>query len=426
MTVTELSIAFFLQMFVILAACRLVGWIVTKYFKQPQVIGEMIAGIVLGPSLLGLLWPDVQAALFPPASKPVLFVISQFGIGLFMFIVGMGFRADHFKTNSKAAVAISASGVTAPFLVAIIITPFLIQVPGLFIKGVTTLQATLFLGACIAITAFPVLARILHEKGLSHTKIGTLTLSSAAIDDAGAWCVLALVLASLGDGAGVAIKAVAGGLCFALFMILLGPKLLAPLAKIVEREGQISPTVLSIVLMIFVLSAWAMDYVGMHAVFGGFILGVVMPRGKLTDEVKKTLEPIAVTFLVPIFFTYSGLHTQLNVVNNIELMTIAGGILLVSVLSKAGACYLAARACGQDNRTALSVGTLMNARGLTELIIINIGLQRGIIGPALFSMLVVMAIVTTLMTSPLFDVIQNWGKKKTPLVAATENGPKLD
>ena len=426
MSVAELSVAFFLQMFVILAACRLAGWIVTKFFKQPQVIGEMIAGVVLGPSLLGLLLPDVQAALFPPASKPILFVISQFGIGLFMFIVGMGFKADHFKSNSKAAFAISASGISAPFLIAILITPFLLHVPGLFNHGVTSLQATLFLGACIAITAFPVLARILHEKNLSHTKVGTLTLSSAAIDDAGAWCVLALVLASLGEGPGVAIKAIAGAATFVAVMIVLGPKLLAPLAKIVERDGQVSPTILSIVLMVFVLSAWSMDYVGMHAVFGGFILGVVMPRGKMTDEIKKTLEPIAVTFLVPIFFTYSGLNTQLNVVNNIALVMIAAGILLASVLAKAGACYLAARVCGQDNRTALSVGTLMNARGLTELIIINIGLQRGIIGPALFSMLVVMAIVTTLMTSPVFDLIQNWGKKKAPLLAATESGPKLD
>lgn len=412
MSVAELSIAFFFQMFVILAACRLAGWICVKYFRQPQVIGEMIAGVILGPSLFGLLLPDVQATVFPPESKPVLFVISQFGIGLFMFIVGMGFQTDHFKNNSNAAIAISLSGISAPFLVAIAITPFLLTVPGLFNHGVTAMQATLFLGACIAITAFPVLARILHEKNLSHTRIGTLTLSSAAIDDAGAWCVLALVLASLGEGSGVAVKAITGGLFFVLFMLLFGPKLLTPLARIVERDGQMSPAVLSIVLMVFVLSAWAMDYVGMHAVFGGFILGVVMPRGKLTDEVKKTLEPIAVSFLVPIFFTYSGLHTQLNVVNNIELVLIAAGILVACVLAKAGACYLAARACGQDNRTALSVGTLMNARGLTELIIINIGLQKGIIGPALFSMLVVMAIVTTLMTSPLFDLIQNWGKAK--------------
>lgn len=412
MSVAELSIAFFFQMFVILAACRLAGWICVKYFRQPQVIGEMIAGVILGPSLFGLLLPDVQATVFPPGSKPVLFVISQFGIGLFMFIVGMGFQTDHFKNNSNAAIAISLSGISAPFLVAIAITPFLLTVPGLFNHGVTAMQATLFLGACIAITAFPVLARILHEKNLSHTRIGTLTLSSAAIDDAGAWCVLALVLASLGEGSGVAVKAITGGLFFVLFMLLFGPKLLTPLARIVERDGQMSPAVLSIVLMVFVLSAWAMDYVGMHAVFGGFILGVVMPRGKLTDEVKKTLEPIAVSFLVPIFFTYSGLHTQLNVVNNIELILIAAGILVACVLAKAGACYLAARACGQDNRTALSVGTLMNARGLTELIIINIGLQKGIIGPALFSMLVVMAIVTTLMTSPLFDLIQNWGKAK--------------
>lgn len=417
MQIADLGVLFFIQMFVILACCRLIGWGLNKYLGQPQVIGEMIAGVLLGPSLFGLLLPDLQAALFPTESRPILYVISQFGIGLFMFIVGMGFHTDHFKSNTKSAFTISLSGIIAPFIIAFAITPLLFKVPGLFSENITLYQASLFLGACIAITAFPVLARIIHEKKLQNTRIGTLTLSSAAIDDAGAWCVVALVLATMGEGAGVAIKAVAGGAAFVAFMILVGPKIMAPLAKIVEREGQMTPLVLSFMLMLFMLSAYAMDVAGLHAVFGGFILGTVVPRGKLTEELKRALEPFAILVLVPIFFTYSGLHTQLNVIGSPQMMLIAMGVLVACVLAKGGACYLAARLTGEDNKTALSVGTLMNARGLTELIIINIGLQKGIIQPGLFTVLVIMAIVTTLMTSPVFDLIN---RKRIPIKDAVE------
>ncbi|MFT4090997.1 MAG: cation:proton antiporter [Asticcacaulis sp.] len=418
MQIADLGILFFLQMLIILAACRLAGWLVNKYLGQPQVIGEMIAGVILGPSLFGLLLPEVQAFVFPAESKPILYVLAQFGIGLFMFIVGMGFQTDHFKNNTKSAFSISLSGIAAPFLVAILITPLLLGVPGLFSEGITNFQATLFLGACIAITAFPVLARIIHEKKLQHTRIGTLTLSSAAIDDAGAWCVVAIVLATMGAGALVAVKAIVGGIVFVAFMILFGPKIMAPLARAVERSGQMSPMVLSIMLMLFMFSAWIMDVAGLHAVFGGFILGTVVPRGKLTEELKRTLEPFAVLVLVPVFFTYSGLHTQLNIIGSPHMMLIALGVLVACVLAKGGACYLAARLSGEDNKTALSVGTLMNARGLTELIIINIGLQKGIIQPGLFTVLVIMAIVTTLMTSPVFDLIN---RKQATVKDAAEN-----
>jgi Kef-type K+ transport system membrane component KefB len=284
-----------------------------------------------------------------------------------------------------------------------------LNIPGLFNEKINQWQATLFMGACIAITAFPMLARIIHEKGLSHTSLGTLSLSAGAIDDAAAWCVLAIVLASFGDGPMVAVKAIVGGGVFAAFMLLFAPKLLAPLAQSVEHEGRMSATVLAIVLMLFCLSAYFMDVVGIHAVFGGFILGAVMPRGKLVAELKQQLEPFCIVLLLPIFFTYSGLHTQLNIVNNLELILIALGILVASIFAKGVACYAAARLCGEDNRTAMGIGALMNARGLMELIIINIGLQKGIIGPALFSMMVLMAIVTTLMASPLFEFV--YGKK---------------
>lgn len=404
MTAAELSVVFFLQMFVIIAVSRLVGWLAKKYLGQPQVVGEMIAGVLLGPSLLGLLAPDIQHMLFPKDSKSVLYVGAQMGVGLYMFLVGLGFQADHFKSNAKSAAAVSLSGMAAPFLVAVGIAPWLLSL-GLFGKGIDTFQATLFMGAAISITAFPMLARIIHERGLSKTPLGTLSLSAGAIDDAGAWTVLAIVLATFGGGPAVAVKAIVGGGLFAVFMITLGPKLLAPLGRWAEREGKVTPNILGVVVMLFMLSAWAMDAVGIHAVFGGFILGTVLPRGVLSREVKKQLEPFAVVLLLPMFFTFSGLHTQLTMVNSISLVAVTAVILAGSILAKGGACWAAARLTGQDNATACGIGALMNARGLMELIIINIGLQKGIIGPALFSMLVLMAIITTLMASPLFELL---------------------
>ncbi len=408
MALSELSVAFFLQVFVIVAACRAMGWIMKRFFDQPQVIGEMIAGVILGPSLLGLLAPDVQAMIFPKDAKPVLYVCAQLGVGLYMFLVGLGFRTDHFRLNARSAVAVSVSGMAAPFLVAVALTPWLLSLD-LFGKGITSVQATLFMGACISITAFPVLARIIQERGLTKTPLGSLALSAGAIDDAGAWTVLAIVLASFGGGPEVAIKAIVGGGLFAAFMIVLGPKLLAPLARWAERESKVTPQSLAVVVMLFGLSAWVMDAAGLHSVFGGFLLGVAMPRGLLTREIRKQVEPFTTALLVPMFFAFSGLNTQLTMVNSLNRAAIATVILVGSVAAKGLACWAAARATGQDNATAMAVGTLMNARGLMELIIINIGLQKGIIGPALFSMLVVMAIVTTLMASPLFELV--YGRK---------------
>jgi Kef-type K+ transport system membrane component KefB len=409
MSNAQLSVHFFLQMLVILATCRGVGWLGKKFLNQPQVVGEMIAGVLLGPTLFGLLAPDLQKALFPKESISVLYVCAQVGVGLYMFIVGLGFRKDHFKANVGAAAAVSISGMAAPFIVAIVITPWLMTIPGLFSDKATQFNATLFMGAAIAITAFPMLARIIHERGLTNSKLGTLTLSAGAIDDAGAWCVLAIVLASFGAGASLAITTIVGGIIFASVVLLLGPRLFAPLGRIVEREGRITPNVLGITLMAFMLSAFIADGIGLHAVFGGFLLGTVMPRGKFVEELRKQIEPFAVVILLPTFFTFSGLNTSLTMINNTELVLIALAILAGSILAKGGACYAAARLCGQDNRTALGIGALMNARGLMELIIINIGLQKGVIGTGLFSMLVLMAIVTTLMASPLFEYV--YGKK---------------
>ncbi len=405
----DFSIHFFLQLAVILLACRVCGWLGRKFLAQPQVVGEMIAGVCLGPSLLGLLAPDLQATLFAKETRNVLYTGAQLGVGLYMFLVGTTLQLNHFKSKARSAMGVSLAGIAAPFFIAFLITPMLLGIPGLFAAGISQTNATLFMGACIALTAFPMLARIINERGLADTALGTLSLTAGAFDDAASWCVLAVVLATFGAGPGVAILAIGGALVYATFIMLFGRRLLAPLGRIVEREGHMSHTVLGITMALFCLSAFLMDAIGIHAIFGGFILGAVMPRGLFAAELKKKVEPLAVILLLPMFFTFSGLNTRMDMVNSGQLLLVALGVLVASVVAKGGACYLAARLAGEDNRTALGIGALMNSRGLMELIIINIGLQKGIIGPALFSMLVLMAIVTTMMASPLFELV--YGRK---------------
>lgn len=405
MSPAEVSIVFFAQLFIIVVAARLIGWLGKRFLGQPQVVGEMIAGVVLGPSLFGLIAPDLQALVFPKETKNVLYVGAQLGVGLYMFLVGLGFDRTHFRSNAASAGAVSISGMAAPFLFAVLLTPWLISIPGLFAPNLSLFQATLFMGACISITAFPMLARIIHERGLSKSPLGALSLSAGAIDDAGAWTVLAIVLATFGGGSAVAMKAIFGAVGFAVLVLGFGPKLLKPLGDRAEREGGVNQSLLGIVLMLFLLSAFAMDWAGMHAVFGGFLLGVAMPRGMLAREARTKLEPFTVVLLLPMFFTFSGLNTQLSMMADPSLLVVTLVILAASILSKGGACWAAARLTGQNNATAMGIGALMNARGLMELIIINIGLQKGIIGVELFSMLVLMAVVTTLMASPLFELV---------------------
>ena len=413
-------------MALILATCRVVGWFGRKYLKQPQVVCEMIAGVLLGPSLFGLVAPDIQRFVFRPESQGVLYVGAQFGVGLYMFLVGLGFRTDDFRANVHRAASVSLAGMAIPFAVAVAATPWLMKVPGLFAPTATRFDATLFMGAAIAITAFPMLARIIHERGLSGTSLGTLALAAGAIDDAAAWCVLAVVLASFGAaGSGAAYTAIIGGIVFAAFMIFVLPRILAPLARRVERDAaagrSLNATIFAVVMMLFMLSAYTADSIGLHAVFGGFLLGCAMPRGVLADNLRKQLEPFTVIVLLPMFFTYSGLNTQLTLVADPNVLLIALVVLGLSVLAKFGACWAAARLSGQDNRTALGIGALMNSRGLMELIIVNIGLQAGVIGPALFSILVLMAIVTTLMASPVFEVVYGRHARKSGELSALES-----
>lgn len=405
MTSTQSSILFFLQMAAILATCRVVGWFAQRFLGQPQVVGEMMAGILLGPSLLGLVLPGVETALFPPESRKILYVGAQLGVGLYMFIVGLTFNRAEFRLHARSSAAVSIGGMIAPFAVAALMIPWLMTKPGLFAPHVSSGQAALFLGSAIAITAFPMLARIIHERGIAGTQLGLLSLSAGAIGDAGAWVVIALVLASLGDGAASVIWTIGGGLTFAGVMIWIAPTQLKRLAKTADANGGLDGEVLTIVLVLFLLSAWAMDAAGIHAVFGGFLLGTAMPRGKFAEDLRARLEPFTVVFLLPMFFTFSGLNTQLQVLGSGSLIGVTLAILAASILAKGGACYLAARLSGQDHATAMGIGALMNARGLMELIIINLGFSRGIIGQELFAILVLMAIVTTLITTPLFELV---------------------
>ncbi len=286
-TPTDFSIHFFLQIAVILLVCRVVGWMANRFMGQPQVVGEMIAGVVLGPSLFGLFFPEFQAALFPKETRNILYVGAQFGVGLYMFLVGTTLRLDHFRSKAKSAVGVSAAGIAAPFLLAALITPWLLDIPGLFADGLGQGSATLFMGACIALTAFPMLARIINERGLANTSLGTLSLTAGAFDDAVSWCVLAIVLATFGGGPGIALLAIVGGVGFALFMFFIGRKLLIPLGRAVEAKGELTHSLLAVVLMLYAMAAFFMDAVGIHAVFGGFLLGACMPRGLLTEEIRK-------------------------------------------------------------------------------------------------------------------------------------------
>ncbi len=416
----DYSIHFFLQLTLIVTTCGVVGWLGQKLLGQPQVVGEMIAGVLLGPSLLGLILPSVQGAIFPVETRNTLYVGAQLGVGLYMFLVGTTLRVDHFSAKAKSALSVSLAGIVAPFVIAFVITPWLVTVPGLFSAGISTGNATLFMGACIALTAFPMLARIINERGLGNTSLGTLSLAAGAVDDAVSWCVLAVVLATFGGGPGVAILAIGGGAIYAVLIVAFGRRLFAPLGRMVERAGTMSTTVLAITIASFCLSAFLMDAIGLHAIFGGFIVGTVMPRGLFAEELKRKVEPLAVVMLLPMFFTYSGLNTRLDMVASPFLLLVAAGILIASITAKGVACYVAARLTGEDNRTALGIGALMNSRGLMELIIINIGLQKGIIGPTLFSMLALMAIVTTVMATPLFELVYGRKARETGALAAID------
>lgn len=414
MSQLELSIVFFLQLAVILLTCRVVG-AMAKYIGQPQVVGEMIAGVLLGPSLLGLLSPSFSETLFPAESKPLLFAVSQVGLSLYMFLVGTEFRTEHFAGRAKTAVAVSVAGMLAPFVFGGALGVWFFYEGSLFPDKVQWYEAVLFMGASLCITAFPMLARIIVENKLAGTALGTLAIAAGAIDDVAAWCMLAIVVSSFAAEWSTAALAIGGGTAFAFVVLVAVRPALRWLVPTAEKEKQLTAGQLVFVLSLLMFASYLTDRIGVYAVFGAFLLGCAMPRGVVTADLKQKLEPLTVSLLLPLFFTFSGLNTRLDLVTTPYLIFISLVVLIAATLGKGVACWGAARLAGEDQRTALAVGALMNARGLMELILLNIGRERGIVGPELFSIMVVMAIATTLLATPVFRyVYPEWNQGQQP------------
>jgi len=411
----QLAIHFFLQLAVILLFCRIVGAIALR-FGQPQVVAEMIAGVLLGPSLFGLLAPEWQQWLFPwdktqatRDTQSYLFPASQLGLALYMFIVGMEFRVDIVRKRLRSSIAVSAAGMFAPFVLGAGLGWVFFHYTELFPKKTSLMEALLFLGASMCITAFPMLARIIHFKKLAGTTMGTVAIGAGAIDDATAWCLLAVVLASFDDNFSHALVNIGGGIGYLIVCLAVVRPLLARAESWMQKDGELTEAGLVIGLALMSLGAWFTDLIGLHAVFGAFLMGAAIPRGVFTRDLIARIQPLAVALLLPLFFTYSGLNTRIALLNSGFLWLMCAAVLVAAILGKGVACWLAARATGISNREALGIGTLMNARGLMELIIINIGLQRGIITEGLFATLVIMAVVTTLMASPIFERLVGTG-----------------
>ena len=407
----QLAIHFFLQIAVILIACRLVGMVAIR-LGQPQAVAEMVTGVLLGPSLFGWLAPAIQGWIFPWDSSQAtrdtqsyLFPVSQLGLALYMFVVGLEFRVDILRRHLKSCIAVSVAGLVVPFLLGVGLAGFLHGRTELFPPRTSPGEAMLFLGASMCITAFPMLASIIHFKRLTGTTIGTVALGAGSIDDASAWCLLAVVLASLDDDPVHAVRNIAGALAYVTVVLGILRPLIARRQGLFLRDGSLGDGGFTACLSLMSIGAWFTDLIGLHAVFGAFTMGAAMPRGTVTEGLITRIQPLTVTLLLPLFFTYSGLNTKMGLLDSTYLWIIAIVVLIVAILGKGLACSLAARWTGLPMRESLGIGTLMNARGMMELIIINIGLQRGVIGEALFAMLVIMAVVTTIMTSPVFDAL---------------------
>jgi K+:H+ antiporter len=388
------------QIVIIVLAARLTGRIIAR-FGQPRVIGEMLAGIILGPSVLGVAAPGFSAALFPPASLGFLSALSQIGMLFFMFLVGLEIDPTHLRERGQTAVVTSHASIVAPFLMGA--TLALALYTWLAPQGTEFSSFALFMGAAMSVTAFPVLARILAECRLTRTRLGTIALACAAVDDVSAWCILAAVVILTRQGhAGVPLWLTIGGtLAFVALMLIVGRRLLR---KLVERAGPggiLGPDVLAVVLVSVLVSAWITERLGIHALFGAFLLGAIMPKDeRVISGLQGQLESVMVVLLLPLFFAFTGLRTRIDLIRGAELWVFCGLITLVAVVGKVGGTAIAARVTGLDWRESLALGALMNTRGLMELVILNIGLDIGVISPTLFAMMVLMALLTTTMTMP--------------------------
>ena len=393
------------QIGVILIAARLTGKIF-HVFHQPQVLGEIVAGILIGPSLLGWLMPDVSAALFPRDSLGFLNALSQVGLLLFMFLMGLELDPGTLRGRGHTVVVTSQVSIVLPFLLGIVLSWYLY--PRLSDEGVPFIHFALFVGTAMSITAFPVLARILAERRLLRTELGTVALACAAVTDVTAWCILAGV---------VLLVRMTSGLLQFWFMLLtvaiyvgimvFGMRYVLHHIGISYRQHlTISQDILAIILLLVVASAWVTESLGIHALFGAFLMGAIMPKDpQFVLALREKIEGLAIVFLLPLFFAFTGLRTSIRLVHGAEMWFYCGLITTVAVAGKLGGSALAARMTGMPWRDAGALGILMNTRGLIELVVLNIGLDIGVISPALFTMLVVMALTTTFMTAPLLDRI---------------------
>lgn len=394
-----------LQIAVVLAVCRLVGELFLR-IHQPRVVGEMFAGIMLGPSLLGWVAPHFSAYLFPASSLGFLNALSQVGVVIFMFLVGLGINPRELKKEGHAAVLTSHVSITAPFVLASLLALYLY--PRLSDDSVAFSSFALFMGAAMSITAFPVLARILAERNMLGSRLGTVAIACAAVDDVTGWCILAyiVVLIRSAHSSTSIWMTIAGIVVFALAMIHGVRRLLTGFEKVYRKKGAISENLMALMLLLVLASSLFTEFLGIHLLFGAFLMGAIMPKEhQFVRYVLDRFETITVTLLLPLFFAFTGLRTNIGLVKGPEMWMYCGLIILVATVGKLGGSTLASWLSGMPVREAVGLGTLMNTRGLMELVILNIGLDIGVISPALFSMMVMMALVTTFMTTPVLRLV---------------------
>lgn len=404
------------QIVTIVIVARIFGWFFRK-IGQPSVIGEIIAGIVLGPSLLGWLLPEVSMMIFPESSIENLHNFSQVGLILFMYVIGMELDLNVLKNKAGDAVVISHASIIIPFALGMGLSYFLY---GEFApEGVKFLSFALFIGIAMSITAFPVLARIVQERGIHKTKLGTVVLTCAAADDITAWCILATVIAIVNAGSfesSLYVIALAVGYVFV--MLKLVRPFLKRIAELHSSKGALNKGVVAIFLLTLIISSYMTEVIGIHALFGAFMAGAVMPdNAKFRHIFIEKVEDIAVVLFLPLFFVYTGLKADLRfLVEDTSLFKITGWIILVAVVGKFIGSALAAKFVKQSWRDSLVIGALMNTRGLMELVVLNIGLELGVISPQVFTMMVIMALVTTFMTGPALDIINKIFKTKDSII----------
>ncbi len=394
-----------LQITVILAVCRLTGSLFRR-FHQPRVVGEMFAGILLGPSLLGWIAPQFSAYLFPPSSLGFLNALSQVGVVIFMFLVGLGINPKELKHQSHAAVLVSHVSITAPFVLASLLALYLY--PRLSDDSVSFTNFALFMGAAMSITAFPVLARILNERDLMQTRLGTIAIACAAVDDVTGWCILAYIVVLIRAAhETTSIWITLGGiLLFAVIMIYGVRFLLRGLERTFHKYGEISENRMAFLLLLALASALCTERLGIHLLFGSFLMGAIMPKEpKFVRYILDRFETITITLLLPLFFAFTGLRTNVGLLKGPAMWFYCGLIILVATGGKLGGSTIAGWLSGMPLREAAGLGTLMNTRGLMELVILNIGLDIKVISPALFSMMVLMALFTTFMTTPVLELV---------------------